>query len=229
MFRKYGSVSSFIAPSRFLLSKHQEFGFDTRKFVYIPNHIPLNDTAPSHQVGRHFLYFGRISREKGLRTLIKAYAKLQADLPLFIAGDGIDRSAMENMVAHEQNAQIKFIGYLTTEPLGRAIDEARAVILPSECYENAPMTILESFARGKPVIGARIGGIPEMINDGVNGYLFQPGNATDLQKKLVMFLNLPTRTVLEMGLAARKKVENEYSSESHYDRLMNVYLNVAQR
>ena len=115
------------------------------------------------------------------------------------------------------------MGYLSALPLGHAIDSARAVILPSECYENAPMAILESFGRGKPVIGARIGGIPEMIDDGVNGFLFEPGNRKDLQEKLALLLSLPPRRVLEMGEAARKKVEDGYSLRSHYERLMQVY------
>jgi glycosyltransferase involved in cell wall biosynthesis len=220
---KYDAVDLFIAPSLFLLNKHREFGIDANRFVHIPNPVVPADNAVYREPGGYLLYFGRISREKGLRTLIAAYTKLKTDLPLLIAGDGADRASVEKMVTRDQKEQIQFMGYLTAGPLGMAIDAARAVILPSECYENAPMAILESFSRGKPVIGARIGGIPEMIDDGVNGYLFEPGNAADLQQKLKMFLSLPADHVMEMGRAAQSKVESEYTAGSHYEQLMKAY------
>jgi glycosyltransferase involved in cell wall biosynthesis len=222
-FRKYDAMSLFIAPSLFLLNKHREFGFDASRFIHVPNPARLDSIAASHQRGRYLLYFGRLSVEKGIRTLITAFGKVRTDQYLYIAGDGADRQTMEDMVQRERKEHIKFTGYLTSAPLGQAIDGAIAVILPSECYENAPMAILEAFSRGKPVIGARIGGIPEMIDDGVNGYLFEPGNASDLQNKLETFLALSENRVLEMGKAAQSKVEREYSAQSHYEGLMKAY------
>ncbi len=229
LFRKYDSVKLFIAPSQFLLSKHRELGHDTAKFVHIQNPAGLDGVAPSEHPGRYLLFFGRLSREKGIRTLIDAFKKTRTDMLLYIAGDGADREAVEEMAAQQSNERIRFLGFLTAEPLGKAIDSARAVILPSECYENAPMAILEAFSRGKPVIGANIGGIPEMIDDGVNGYLFKSGNAEDLRKKLEQFLALPGERITEMGRAARRKVENEYSVATHYDRLMQAYGKALER
>jgi glycosyltransferase involved in cell wall biosynthesis len=95
--------------------------------------------------------------------------------------------------------------------------------MPSEWYENAPMSVLEAFAYGKPVIGARIGGIPEMIDEDVNGYLFDPGNADDLREKLELVLSMSDAQISKMGQAARQKVEKEYNAELHYERLMDVY------
>jgi len=222
--RKYASVKLFIAPSMFLLNKHREFGFDAGRFVHIPNPVNLNGVVASGQAGGYLLYFGRLSREKGIRTLIAALGRMRSDLSLHIVGDGPDRLALEDMVTQGQKEHIKFTGYLTADPLGKVIDSARVVIVPSEGYENAPMAILESLSRGKPVIGARIGGIPEMIDDGINGYLFEPGNAADLQKKLELFLALPTDHIIEMGRAARRKAER-YGTAFHYDRLMHAYQN----
>ncbi len=221
-FRKYASVKLFIAPSLFLLNKHREFGFDAGRFVHIPNPVDLDGMAESERAGRYMLHFGRLSREKGIRTLIAALGRVRTDLPLYVVGDGPDRQAVEEMVTQEQKENIKFTGYLTAAPLEETIDSARVVILPSEWYENAPMAILESFSRGKPVIGARIGGIPEMVDDGINGYLFEPGNAADLQKKLELFLALPEDRVIAMGKAARRKAER-YSAASHFDQLMQAY------
>jgi glycosyltransferase involved in cell wall biosynthesis len=97
------------------------------------------------------------------------------------------------------------------------------VIVPSEWYENAPISILESFAYGKPVIGARIGGIPEMINDDENGYLFDSGNGDDLKEKLNLLQNISANKIMEMGKAAREKMEKLYNASFHYDKLMSVY------
>jgi glycosyltransferase involved in cell wall biosynthesis len=95
--------------------------------------------------------------------------------------------------------------------------------MPSDWYENAPLSLVEAFAYGKPVIGARIGGIPEMIDDGVNGLLFEPGNMEDLKDKLALAMSLSDVKIRKMGKAAREKVESEYNAELHYERLVAVY------
>jgi len=220
---KYDSVKIFIAPSRFLLNKHRDCGFEAERFVYIPNPADLEGIAPSGHAGSYLLFFGRLAKEKGIRTLIAAFGRVKTDMLLYIAGDGADREALNDMAVRQRDERIRFMGFLAAEPLGKAVDSATAVILPSECYENAPMAILESFSRGKPVIGANMGGIPEMIDDGVNGFLFKPGDAEDLRKKLELFLALPGKRIKEMGRAARSKVETEYSAVSHYERLMRAY------
>jgi glycosyltransferase involved in cell wall biosynthesis len=151
-----------------------------------------------------------------------ALKDLRVKTELIVAGDGPDRDALQK-IAINGALPATFTGYLNGAEVKKTITGAKVIIMPSEWYENAPLSLLEAFAWGKPVIGARIGGIPEMIDGGVNGYLFEPGNATDLRNKLEMFLALPSDRVLEMGRAARSKVEREYSAGSHYERLMQAY------
>lgn len=141
---------------------------------------------------------------------------------MIVAGDGPDRNILRK-VAIENALPVTFRGYLSGRELEETISAAKVVIVPSEWYENAPLSVLEAFAYGKPVIGARIGGIPEMIEDGTNGYLFEPGNAADLLDKWSKFLNLPDEKVRLLGQNARKKIENEYSAESHCRQLLDVY------
>ena len=105
---------------------------------------------------------------------------------------------------------------------------ALAVVVPSEWYENAPISILEAFALGKPVIGSRIGGIPEMIDEGVNGYLFEPGNVDDLRDKMEFMVNLPRNIISDMGQAGRRRVEKEYNPEYHFKKLIDIYHRVLQ-
>ena len=97
------------------------------------------------------------------------------------------------------------------------------MVVPSEWYENAPITILESFAYGKPVIGSRIGGIPEMIDEGVNGFLFDPRNVDDLKEKIEFVFSMKDSQVSHMGKEARQKVERYYNAKVHYESLMDIY------
>jgi glycosyltransferase involved in cell wall biosynthesis len=230
-FGKYRSVKIFISPSRFLRNKVIEFGWDSKQIAVIPNFIDSNKIRQPAAPGQYLLYLGRLSHEKGVRTLLTAYYPFLAlhkianmNVPLMIVGDGPIRNDLENAFgADKENA--RFTGYLSGKPLYDALAGAKAVVVPSECYENAPLSLIEAFAHGKPVIGARIGGIPEMIDDGVNGLLFESGDVDDLKTKLEHFLNLSDDDVMKMGEAARKKAELEYSPKVHYEKLMAVYHN----
>ena len=221
-FRKYDSVKYLITPSRFLRDKVVEYGWNAEKIVYIPNFIDTQKQAFSAETGDYSLFLGRLSREKGVKTLLMALKGLPANTHLVVAGDGPDREALQR-VTTENALPVTFKGYLNGSELEQTISGAKVIIMPSEWYENAPLSILEAFAYGKPVIGARIGGVPEMIDEGVNGFLFEPGNVADLRDKWAIFLNLPDEKAGSMGLNARKKVENEYSAESHYEQLMAAY------
>lgn len=224
-FGKYDPVRYFIAPSRFLRDKAIEFGWRPERFIHVPNFIDIESITDASGNGSYCLYLGRLSREKGLKTLLRAFLALRPNLPLQIVGDGPDRDELEKMSSNEK-LDVHFAGHLSGRRLIEAIAGAKVIIVPSECYENAPMSILEAMAHGKPVIGARIGGIPEMIDDGVTGYLFEPGNAADLRDKLERFLSLRDAQVAEMGRSARNKVEKEHSAEAHYSGLMHIYSKV---
>ena len=140
---------------------------------------------------------------------------------LWIVGEGPVRNQLEEIASTD--SRIRFTGYLSGNKLKQTTSDALAVIAPSEWYENASISILESFAFGKPVVGSRIGGIPEMVEEGLNGYLFEPGNADDLKDKLELMLSKSNKDIEQMGKAARDKVEREYNAELHYERLMEVY------
>jgi len=222
VFRKYESVRYFISPSMFLRHKAIEFGWDPDKIIHIRNFVDKQAMAAFAVQGDYCLFLGRLSAEKGVKTLLRALKGLPSIPRLVVAGDGPDREALGKL-AKENILPVDFTGYVQGAELEKVIMGAKVVILPSEWYENAPLSLLEALAHGKPVIGARIGGIPEMIDDGINGYLFEPGNVADLLMKLEALLGMPGDRVMEMGRAARRKVEREYSAEAHYTRLIAAY------
>jgi len=222
---KYASVNSFISPSRFLRDKCMEYGLDGRKIECIPNFIDCSRIPDKSGGGEYLLYIGRLSREKGVGTLLQAYSRLDKPVPLKIVGEGPEREALESE-ARRSGLEVTFTGYLSGEKLTDALSRARVVVMPSECYENAPLSILEAFAAGKPVIGSRIGGIPEMVDHAVNGFLFESGNVTDLAKTLGKFIALSETEIAALGRAARSKVEEMFTAERHAEQLLDLYLSI---
>lgn len=214
-------VDFFIAPSNFLRNKMVEYGFPSDRVIHIPYFVDSKNIKPSSGNNGYILYLGRLSYEKGLRTLIKAIS-LCDSVKLLIAGDGPLRAELETRAKQSAPKSVKFLGYLNRERLQRAVDGAMFVVVPSEWYENFPYSILEAFASAKPVIGSRIGGIPELVKEGVTGLFFESGNADDLAEKMRWMID-HQKERQEMGRRARELVEKECNPTLHYERLMTVY------
>jgi len=216
----YDKIDTFISPSEFLKNKVREMGLKA-KVVCLPNFIEINEFIPQFEPrGNRIVYFGRLSREKGICTLIEAMKGLECDL--VVIGAGPLKSNLMSKVKKERLDNIHFLGYKTGFELKSEIQNSIAVVLPSECYENNPRTVMESFALGKPVIGSRIGGIPELIHDGETGFTYNAGDAADLRSKIELLLGDPILTI-KMGKRARKFVEDNLNSEDHYQKLMKIY------
>lgn len=225
MLRSYeNNVSKFIVPSRFYIDKLVDWGMPENRFAHVPNFVDSNVFKPQYQSGEAFLYFGRVSREKGLITLVRAAAAAKAKL--FIAGTGPQLDELRAL-ANQLAADVSFLGFLTGEKLHDAIRSSRAVVLPSEWYENAPMTVLESYALGKPVVGARIGGIPELIRDGESGIGFESGNVESLTSALLRIRDLGDAEISNMGRGGRQWVERDFTAERYRQRILEIYRDLA--
>jgi glycosyltransferase involved in cell wall biosynthesis len=217
---KYDTIRYFICPSMFSMRKHAEHGINKDRLLHIPNFVNCAEHEPSYKEG---LFVGRLSKEKGILTLLAASEHL--NVPVRIVGDGPLKTEYEDIVGDKSMTYVIFEGYKTGEDLKRLYKNAAFLVLPSECYENAPMTILEAYACGKPVVGSRIGGIPEMIDHGKTGMLFEMGDS-DCLAECIRNLWLDKSLCRHMGHTARDKVEREFSSEAHYEHLMKVYRNL---
>lgn len=214
------NVNKFIVPSKFFQEKFTEWGMKPKKIVYIPNYVDVEKHAPNFETGWRYLYFGRLSKEKGLTTLLKA-AKL-ANVELVIAGTGPEKGALE-AIAKKDGCKVQFAGFLAGRALENAIKSCRASILPSELYENSPMSILESYALGKPVIGSRIGGIPELVKEGETGITFTCGSTVELAAALRKFSKLPDKSIRQMGQAGRAFVEQHFNKNIYFERVKRLY------
>ena len=217
---KYDAVRYFICPSRFSLKKHAELGVPENRLLYIPNFINAAEHKAAYEEGGYALFVGRLSKEKGVGTLLRAAQNL--DVPVRIVGDGPLRADYERYVKEHGMAHVTLEGYKSGDDLKRLYANAAFLVIPSEWYENAPMTILEACAYGKPIIGSHIGGISEMIEPDRTGLLFAPADASELAE-CIRTLWRDKSLRIKMGRAARDKVEREFSSQAHYERLMELY------
>jgi glycosyltransferase involved in cell wall biosynthesis len=213
-------VDRFIAPSRFLEEKLIEGGFDRDKITWLPNFVYMEDRGREPE-GDYYLYFGRLSNEKGIDILLRAAARLGRGR-LRILGDGPDRTALERLAEKSGTAGIEFLGHRSEEELKVILQGAQFVVLPSRWYENLPFSIMEAFAAGKPVVASELGGIPEMVDDGVNGFLFPAGDDEALADRIATLLD-SADIRQEMGRRGREKARELYDTDHHYEQIMEIY------
>lgn len=224
-FGKYDWISRFLCPSQFLLEKIAAVGIPREKLVHLPNALDPTIYMPHYSKGNYALFAGRLSKEKGAMTLLKAFKDL--NIPLRIAGTGPMEAECRAFASFHGMCHVTFEGYCQGEKLKDLFQQAAFLIIPSEWYENAPMSILEAFAYGKPVVGTKLGGIPEQVLSDETGILFEAGNAEALANGV---LNLwdDTTKIESMGRTARRRIETDFCSNRHIERLLEIYGEVIQ-
>lgn len=212
-------VDRLVVPSSFYLEKLAEWGWPRERMVHIPNFVDVSVFRADWQEGNYFVFAGRLAPEKGLSTLIRAIA-LSGER-LIIAGTGPEEAKLRQLTA-ELGADVIFAGYLSGEKLHRLIGQSRALVLPSEWYENAPISVLEAYALGRPVIGAAIGGIPEMVREGETGVLAS-ADVEDLARALKEMAALSPAGRARMGAEGRSWIGREYSAAAYRARTLELY------
>ena len=216
----YDLVDIFISPSIFLKEKLREMGFKN-KIIYLPNFIDLKEYQPQYACkGNAIIYFGRLSKEKGLLSLIEAVKGI--NIKLKIIGEGPLKKDLLRKIKTESINNVELLGYKNSGELKKEVQNSMFVVTPSECYENNPCSIIEAFALGKPVVGTNIGGIPELIMNGKTGFTFEIKNEDDLKQKLIFLIKNPEK-ISEMGKNTRMLAEKKLGSESHYNKLIEIY------
>lgn len=214
-------VDRSIVPSWFMWNKVVSFGMEPMRLALVPHFLFPDDFEPCFTPGQGVVYLGRLSHEKGLLTLLQAMRQLP-HLSLTLIGEGPLRAELEQIVAVHGLSNVRFAGYLAGEALHEAVRSARFVVVPSECYEPFGLVVIEAFALGKPVVAARAGGLIELVDDGVDGQLFTPGDVDELAQ-VMADMAAHSEHLPAMGQTGRRKVEQRYSAASHYTALMDVY------
>jgi glycosyltransferase involved in cell wall biosynthesis len=192
-------------------------GFDEDRIVILPNMVAMGSEQNGDYPGSYAAYCGRMKAEKGVDVLLAAAARLP-EVPFHLAGDGPILDKL--MTAAPANA--RFVNRLGPSEVAAFYHGARFLVVPSMWFEGCPLVVSEAMSHGLPVIASRIGGLPELVEDGVTGLLFEPGNVDELSQDIRTLWQNPD-LCRRMGEAGRKKAVREYSEEVYYQRLMAVY------
>ena len=214
-------IDRFVCVSDFQREIMTRAGIPAHKLVTLHNFVRTADHEISHSNDGYLLYFGRIEKLKGIATLVDAVT--ETGQKLVIAGDG---AYTPDLLARTAGlADVTHVGFQSGKNLADLIARAKAVVVPSEWYENCPMSLLEAKASGKPVVGARIGGIPELVRDGKDGFLFEAGDTRDLVRAL-RALEASDQAILSR--AARQDAESRFSDKTHLEALTKIYSGARQ-
>lgn len=216
-------IDYIITPSEFYRTKFIEDGVNENKIQAIHNSIDMNDYNVETQDDGYALYFGRLSKEKGILDLIKAFTKCNNG-KLYIAGEGPEKENIENIIKENKlEEKVKLLGFLNKEQMTDITRKCKFVVVPSIWYENCPYTILETLAIGKPVIGANIGGIPELVSDEENGFIYN--TVDELAKKMnILFDN--KELVEQFSKKSKILAKEKYNKQVYYDKLEKIYMKV---
>jgi glycosyltransferase involved in cell wall biosynthesis len=169
------------------------------------------------------VFAGRLSPEKRVSTLVAAWERTShRQYSLVIVGGGPQLEHLQQTIARRRTSGVVFLGHLSRSEVISTIRKARFLVFCSEWYENFPVTIIEAFAVGTPVICSRLGAMQEIVSDGRTGLHFSPGDADDLAKKMDWAWDHPSE-LSAMGREARREFETKYSAETNYDLLMKIY------
>jgi glycosyltransferase involved in cell wall biosynthesis len=215
------NVTLFVVLSRFAAEWFARGGFDAERIVVLPNMMELPPVACEPDRGETVLFCGRLVEAKGLWTLVEA-ARALPDVPFEVAGTG----PIEGELRAAAPPNVRCLGWLDSKALDEAYSRARSVLVPSLSFENCPLVILEAQARGLPVIASRFGALPELVEDGVHGFLVEPGDRSDGGAELARAIRrLVDEPMLarEMGRAGRERIRLRHSESAYVDALLAIY------
>lgn len=216
-------VNRFIALTDFAKEKFIQAGFPENKITVKPNFAVIDErnVKKSQSDMQGALFVGRLNSEKGISTLLKAWKNIS--LRLFIIGEGellnnVQSCGIESIIA---------LGKMSSDDVSIKMSQASFLVMPSEWYEGFPMVLVEAYSCGLPVIASRLGGMAEIVEDGVTGLHFEAGNAYDLAEKVRWMASHPDECK-KMGENARKMYEKKYTAEINYKMLMQIYQDAIQ-
>lgn len=205
----------FVCPSQFMADKMAQGGFESNKLRTLCNFIDAEKCRrDSYEKGDYYCFIGRLSHEKGVKTLISAAKELP--YKLVVVGGGPLTDALK-AVAHPT---VVFVGFKQWDEIKDIVGKAKFSVIPSEWYENNPLSVIEAQCLGTPVLGARIGGVPELIEEGVTGMTFESRNVADLKEKIQTMWNA-SWNYEQIASQSQKR----YSAEKYYREIINIYMN----
>lgn len=220
------TIEHIITPSEFYREKFINDGLEESHITAVHNFINMEDYNLNIENGNFALYSGRLSKEKGVLNLIEAFSNLineNNNYKLFIAGDGPEKEKIIEFIKDKKiNDNIKLLGYISQKDLKGYTRRCTFLVVPSIWYENCPYSILETQAIGKPIIGANIGGIPELVKDGENGFIYNSCDVNELKEKMNKIFN-EKELYEKFSICAKEFAKKEYDKNIYYEKIYNIY------
>ena len=222
----YNKIDLIICPSRHHQIKLRQGNITSSPIVYLPNFLPCGtEFSKGVDKGNYFLFFGRLSIEKGIMTLVKAFEISDVYMSLYIVGTGPQEEEIKEYIhQHKLENKIFLKGFKSGDELQEIIKNSHCVCLPSECCENAPYSIMEAQACGRPAIVSDNGGLPELIEDEVNGFIFKAGDIKSLSEKIKQ-----AETTVFNSEHIVEQAREYYSSNNYLKRLLRLYYKVIRK
>lgn len=217
----FKKIDAFLCTTEFNKQKLMEAGIEEKRLFIKPNYLDITGIEPSTGSGNQIIFLGRLSPEKGMWTLIKAFEKMN-DLRLCIVGTGPLEEPLRRYIEEKRLNNISIEGFKQGEDKNNAIRNSLFMVFPSEWYEHFPIVLLEAFAFGKPVVASDIGNMPLIIENNKSGYHFKAGDVDDLIEKVRTLANNPSE-IVRMGQYARNKIETNYTPEINYKTLKSIF------
>lgn len=220
----YDYIDLYITECDFYRKLMIESGVTKSRIITKTNFLPMKQEYTFNEnYEDYILYFGRFSKEKGIMTLLKAHKAMGCKYKLVVVGAGPIKEELEQYVKEEKLTNIEMPGAIYGNEMENIIEKSRVIIIPSEWYENCPYALLQSIAKGKIVIASRIGGLPELIDDGKTGFLFEAGNVNDLSKKIELVMNLGIDEYKAMSRLIAAEAKKKHHWEQYADMLISEY------
>lgn len=215
------TVRLFLCPSHFMQEKMQDWGEPSNKLRYLPNPTAFAE-APAPRGGGYLLYVGRLSPEKGLDSFFRAASRVPAT-SIKLAGRGPEEPMLRALVKELKMENVEFLGFRAPAELADIRRQAEAIVLPTLSYENASGALLEAMADGIPCFATRIGGNPELVEEGRQGFLVKPGDIDDWERVIKRFNETSKEQRDRMGEEGRRKIRDGRTWEQHVVRMEGLY------
>jgi glycosyltransferase involved in cell wall biosynthesis len=212
-------VDVYIAPTEFARRKFIEGGLPAEKIAVKPHFVPT-DPGPGDGRGGYVLFAGRLAEDKGIATMLAAWAQLRGRFRLKIAGDGPQASLVREAAASVPG--VEWLGEKRHDGILELMGDAALLLVPSEWYETFGLVVIEAYAKGTPVLASNLGAIAELVRPRRTGWLFRPGDAEDLAQTIMRALS-STEDLRRMRRQARMEFEERFQPEQNYRQLLRIY------
>lgn len=222
--KMYNKIDLFITECDFYRKHMINSQVTTSKIITMSNFLGIKQEYKFNKnYSDYILYFGRFSREKGILTLLKAHKESNCKNKLMLVGAGPLENEINEYISRNSLTNIELPGPIYGEKIEKIIEESKTIIVPSEWYENCPYALLQSIAKGKIVIASNIGGLPELIENDKTGFLFNPKDSKDLNKKIDIVMNMSQEQYEQMSMYICENAKNKHYWENYIDKLLSEY------